>query len=735
MHGSFDTLLTTISLAIFVGSFILILGKVINIPTIPILLIAGVVLGKEGLGIINIDVFGQHLKTFISIAIAVILFEGGLTLDYSGYRQMSKAIKRLLTIGIFTTWVSISLFIYWLFRYPLAFCFLCGSLVIVTGPTVITPILRRIRPNKNVHQTLLWEAVLIDPIGVFLSILCFEIVTQQVARVAVSQFLLQFTTGLVGGFLVGSVSVYVLKKKWIPEDHVNIFILAVAISTYGFCDFLVEESGLLAVVIIGSFIGIQKPVPIENIKKFKLELTRIFVALVFILLASSLELSRFALLGGKGVLLVLFVILVSRPLAIFLSTFKTGLKFREKIFISWLAPRGIIVASMSALFGISLRESGYEYAWFLETFTFMVITVTVLLQGFSAGVVAKILKVQRSKLNTCVIVGIHSFSIEIANFLKKRAKKEVILLDKNKNKVELVKKNGHNAYLEDAMDSSLLEEDKRFVDVGSFFALTENEDLNALLAKKWSQIVESKEIYFWKSSRSVEADSHQQMEGNVLWQRLPKPSILSYELEQGDSHVMISNRSPRMLARYIFLMGINRENLFVDRKTFDNLPKKTEYTGLYLKRTEKTLKEMIKKELVFFLLAKTYKTVLSKSVDKIISEYPHLSKKNLLQEFLTSKEQSFINLNEGIGLTCLFVTDILSPIFCVVKLRKQILIQDKKMMKLLFIIVAPSSDREGRIHLLSSVTNFLVGSKRKQKLLNGKNNKELFKILRSNVVS
>ena len=191
MH-SYELILKTIVFCVSLGIFTLVFSRKLRIPSIPLLIIVGVLFGEEGLGVINVDVFGPFLRIFISISVAIILFEGGLTLDYSNYRNLNKVIRRLLSVGILTTWLSISLFIYLIFSYSISFSLLAGSLVIVTGPTVILPLLRRVRPKKDINQILHWEGVLNDPIGVFIGILCFEIVGKEFAFVAISQFFYNF---------------------------------------------------------------------------------------------------------------------------------------------------------------------------------------------------------------------------------------------------------------------------------------------------------------------------------------------------------------------------------------------------------------------------------------------------------------------------------------------------------------------------------------------------------------
>ena len=413
----------TVILSLFFGVNIFILAKKIRVSAIALLLIAGVCLGPMGLNLIQPTSLGSGLSTIIYLAVAIILFEGGLTLDYSGYKTTSRIIKNLLTIGVFITWLSISVAIYLFFNFSLSFSLLAGSLVIVTGPTVITPLLKRVKVEKKLHQILHWEGVLIDPIGVFIAITCFEMVYLGGFSFSTLQnFLLRLVIGITVGAFFGWFAYYLIKKRHIPEDTVNIFTFSIAIITFGVCDLILPESGILAVVVAGFILGIKKPSEMESLKKFKLDLTEILIGMLFIILSANLNFDKISSFGWNGAWLIFFVIFVVRPLSIFASSIENQLNIREKLFLSWIAPRGIVAASVSALFALKLSEKGHPDAWFLETFTFMVIASTIILQGFSANLMAKVLGVKQKLAGDWIIVGAHAFSQYLSKWITKTSK-------------------------------------------------------------------------------------------------------------------------------------------------------------------------------------------------------------------------------------------------------------------------------------------------------------------------
>lgn len=523
--------------AVAFGVGLIIIARRLKLSAIATLLIAGVALGPEFLGLIQPEALGGGLATIVSLGVAVILFEGGLSLDIRGYRQTSRTIKMLLSLGAAVTWLLTALLIWLLFRFSLSFSLLAGSLVMVTGPTVINPLLRRIRVNKNIHCILHWESVLIDPIGVFIAVFCFELVYQTGPVSALTNFGLRLLTGTTVGTAVGLVAYFLLKRAFIPEEHVTIFSLATALFTYGTCVWIMPESGLLGVVVAGFVLGIMQPEELEKIRKFKLDLTETLIGMIFILLAANLNLQEFRNLGFNGVLLVAAVILVIRPLAVFLSARGSELRLEERLFLSWVAPRGIVAASLASLFTLQLAQADIPGSAFLEAFTFSVVAVTVIIQGSSAKRVATVLKVRSPRQTGWLIVGAHSLAEQFSAFLQETTGAYSIIIDTNLRNIYDTQSHGFNAKQANALDAELFD-DEELVGVGNLLTLTDNEELNAIICQQWSGLLRNKHCYRWSSSQS-EVLTTKKPFGVAVWPQLPKPSAVADEINRGETKTFV----------------------------------------------------------------------------------------------------------------------------------------------------------------------------------------------------
>lgn len=388
------------------GVFLVLIAQRLRIPYIVLLLFGGVVLGPEVTGLIDPGALGAGLETVVSLAVAIILFEGGLTLDRTGFARAPTVIRRLLTIGPLITWFGTAAVVRLVFGLEPGMALLASSLVIVTGPTVIAPLLRRLNVNQRVHHILYWEGVLVDVVGVFVAVLCYEWLTvadDGTYALPIGRFAMRLLFGMGVGAVSGVLIVHALRRRAVPEEHVNLFVLAAALLTFGLAEQVVAEAGILAVVVAGLAVGAAKPEQLRAVKGFKLQLTEFGISLVFVLLAAKLELQRFA--DPRLLVLLGVVILVIRPCVIWIAAWGQGLETREKLFLSWIAPRGIVAAAMASLFATRLQEAGHPEAVWLETITYAVIAVTVTVQGLTAPAVARLLHVERQDRRTWVLLG------------------------------------------------------------------------------------------------------------------------------------------------------------------------------------------------------------------------------------------------------------------------------------------------------------------------------------------
>lgn len=519
------------------GCLLTVLSRKLHLPTIVLLLLGGFAFGPEGLGIINSNALGDNLPMIVSLAIGLILFEGGLTLDLKEFKHTSTVIKRLLTIGVLVTWMGASVTAFFVFDTSPSFALLMGSLVIVTGPTVIVPMLRRIRTSQRLCSILHWEGVLIDSIGVFIAILCFEWVVEGGGAVALPNFLIRVISGVGIGFAGGYGIYSMMKRGWVPDNIVNAFSLGSALLIFGATELIKPEAGLLSVTIAGLIVGIKKPRQLREVKAFKAEIVDLLIGMLFLLLVSRLELQQFIdffEMGGGWILLV--VILVIRPVSIVISAWKTSFSWQEKALLSWVAPRGVVAASMASLFALTLsaKENPIGDPALLESFVFSVICATVLIQGLSAGIVARILGLQRPAPNDWVIIGSHYFGRELARTLVKEEDQSVILLDTNARNIALAREEGLLALNRNGMEAEeLYEDEEELYGTGYALALTDNIELNQVIMQRWSEVIDSEKVFGWVPlEHSTKED---QLTGQAAFGDLSRPAVIGSELMRGES--------------------------------------------------------------------------------------------------------------------------------------------------------------------------------------------------------
>ena len=535
--GNSQGALWALCFAVGAGCLLTVLSRRLHLPTIVLLLIGGFALGPEWLGVLDPNALGDFLPMIVSLAVGLILFEGALTLDLKEFKQTSTVIKRLLTVGVLITWLGSALTAFIVFDTSPAFALLMGSLIIVTGPTVIVPLLRRIRVQQKLASILHWEGVLIDTIGVFTAILCYEWVVEGSGAVAIPSFLIRVASGAAIG-LIGGYSIYwVMKKNWVPDNIVNAFALASAMLIFGATELIKPEAGLLSVTIAGLIVGIKKPRQLREIKAFKAEIVDLLIGMLFLLLVARLELQQFIDFFKMGGGWVLFsVILIIRPLSIAASSFGTDLNLRQKALLSWVAPRGVVAASMASLFALSLsvKENPVGDSALLESFVYSVICATVLIQGLSAGIFARVLGLQRPAPNDWIVIGAHHFGRELARKLMRKDEQHVLLLDTNARNIALAKKEGLPALHRDGMEAEkLYENEQALFGAGYVLALTDNVELNQILMQRWAKELDNEKVFGWIPLDSP-TEAHQ-LTGQGVFGDLSRPAVIGSELLQGES--------------------------------------------------------------------------------------------------------------------------------------------------------------------------------------------------------
>lgn len=406
----------------------------VKLPAILFLLVVGIVVGPVFQLLKPDELFGDLLFPFVSLAVAIILFEGSLTLKKSEFHDIGRTVRAMVTYGLLVNAAVTTLAVHYLAELSWSLSLLFGSIMVVTGPTVIVPMLKAIRLNSRVSRTLRWEGIIIDPIGALLAVLVFELVLSQQMNVdakwphILGLFVATILTGIVAGALAAYLFGSLLRRHWVPEFLQNYAALAFVTITFALSDWVMHESGLVAVTVMGIILVNMQGVHIRSILNFKENLTTVFVSLLFILLAARIDFAALYQLGLGALGVFLVMQFVARPLKIFLCTHASGFSVGERLMLAWVGPRGIVAAAVCAAFAFKLEIAGVADADLLVPLSFSVIVGTVLLQGLTARPLGKLLGVSEPNNKGALIIGSNPVSIAIAKMLKEQ-KIEVTICD------------------------------------------------------------------------------------------------------------------------------------------------------------------------------------------------------------------------------------------------------------------------------------------------------------------
>lgn len=430
---------------------------------------------------------GQILFYFVSLAIGIILFEGGLTLKLKELKGLRSVIINLISIGSLVTFVGAGIATHYIMELNWSISFLFAGLIIVTGPTVITPILRNVPLTRNIGTVLKWEGILIDPIGALVAVLVFEFIASGGEEHFTTHALVQFGKIVMIGTSIGFTSAYALfyliKQKLIPHYLLNVFTLALVLGVFVASDVMAHESGLLAVVVMGMVLGNLDVPEVKHILDFKESLSLLLISMLFILLSANIDLTQLErLLDWRCLVLFLVVVLLLRPIGVFLSTRNSDLSNNEKAFISWVGPRGIVAAGIASLFGIKLSGK-VDGAEFITPLVFMIVLGTVLLNATTARLMAKWLKVIQDTSDGILIVGINRASKLIARYLQDH-KRHVVLIDNNEKSVAKAKADGLEAFQRNIYADEL-GDNLELLDVGYLLAMTSSPEVNKFAVQKF----------------------------------------------------------------------------------------------------------------------------------------------------------------------------------------------------------------------------------------------------------
>ena len=523
----------------------------LKLPSILFLLAAGFVAGQAGLGFIDPQaLFGEKLLfPIVSLSVAIILFEGGLTLRVSELRETGKVVLSLILLGALVTWGLTTASAYWILDVDVKLAVLFGALLIVTGPTVVLPLLRQVRPGAQIRNILKWEGILNDPLGAIVAVLVFHALFAGLSDAGGDSGLLHAAEGLleaalIGGGLgvVGAVCLlFCLKRYLIPDFLQSAITLMTVVVVFVLSNYLQPESGILGVTVMGLCLPNQRWVAVRHIIEFKENLRVLLISALFIVLSARISLEDLQELGRplswilgawtdllqwfgqwigwplpmpssadtgpnaeswRPALFTAAMILLVRPASVFLSSVGSGLGLREKLFLSWMAPRGIVAAAVASVFALRLVPNGVVGAEKLVPVTFLLICSTIFVYGLTARPLAIRLGIALANPQGILFIGAHRWARQIAAVLRDQ-EIDVLLADSNRASINKAKMEGFNTFLGNVLSDDSAEE----MDLGAIsrlVALTPNDDANCLAGLHFREVFERSELYQLSETAEVE---------------------------------------------------------------------------------------------------------------------------------------------------------------------------------------------------------------------------------------
>ncbi len=480
----------------------------VKLPAILFLLLSGIVAGPVT-GWLNPDaLFGDLLFPIVSLSVAVILFEGSLTLRFDQIRGLTKVVRNMVTIGMLTTWLVVSTACYLFLSFPLELALLFGAVTVVTGPTVIIPMLRTVRPNARIANILRWEGIVIDPIGALLAVLVFEFIVSSGIDQAIGHTFATFgqviIIGLALGAAAGQALGLMLRHHVLPEYLHNMATLTLVFGVFALSNILQSESGLLTVTVMGVWLANMRDVRVDEILDFKESLSLLLISGLFIILAARIEFSQIETLGWGALGVLLVMQFIARPLKIFLCTLGSNLVWQERTLLSWIAPRGIVAAAVSALFAIQLEQQGYQQASLLVPLTFLVIIGTVVLQSSTARFVAKRLGVAEPEPRGVLIIGANQVARSVAKEIEKRGFR-ALLTDSNWENIKAARMDGLKTYYGNPI-SEHADRHMDLVGIGKMLGMSPQDDLNTLASLRYKREFGANAIYNLPSKKQIAAE-------------------------------------------------------------------------------------------------------------------------------------------------------------------------------------------------------------------------------------
>jgi NhaP-type Na+/H+ or K+/H+ antiporter len=534
-----NELLFNIALVVGLGMFAQWIAWRLRQPSIMFLLILGLIVGPgmaafRGEPLLDVEHFlGELLFPVVSASVAIILFEGGLSLRFRDIRGTVGVLGKLMSVGVIVTWLLTTIASMFLLGLSLELSLLLGATLVVTGPTVIIPMLKQIRPKGRVGSILRWEGIIIDPVGAILAVLVFEEIISGPNPAALGFAIIK--TLLIGiglGWIVAQFMVVIYRRYWVPDTLQNPITLAFVVAAFAASNIFQPESGLLTVTVMGIVMANQKDFDIRHIVDFKETLQVLLLSSLFILLSARMQPEDFQQIGIPTLIFVAIIIFITRPLSAWLSTMGSDLSRNERIFLAWMAPRGIVAASVASIFTLELVDRGFEEASILLPVTFAVVIGTVATYSLTASPLARWLGLAERNPQGLLIVGATAWVRFVAKEVQ-QAGFRVILADTNPSHVEWAQKDGLEFYRGSILSEAAADE-INFGGIGRLLAMTTNSEVNALASEQYKNTFGSHNVFELQRSNGGKREGiSQRLGGRTLFPVSTTYNILDRRFQKG----------------------------------------------------------------------------------------------------------------------------------------------------------------------------------------------------------
>ncbi|MGZ5384257.1 MAG: cation:proton antiporter [Acidimicrobiia bacterium] len=492
-----------------------------GVPSILAYLLTGFLLGPV-LGVLNPDeLLGDLLLPLVSLAVGIILFEGGLSLRFREIRGHARVIWLLVTVGVLVTW-GVGWGAALIFTdLSTGLALLLGAILVVSGPTVIGPLLSHVRPDRPVGPILKWESILVDPIGVLLAVITFDVllIGEGTSALSIAGQVGMFLLAGVGvGAVLGAGLIVALRRRWVPAQLLSLVGLGPALIAFVVANSLVVEAGLLATPTLGMVLANHKRVSTEQILHFSETIRVLLIGVLFIVLSARIGGDQLSLIGVGAVGILIALVIVARPMAAMLATIGTTLSWRHRILIATVAPRGIVAASIASVFALGLEAEGVPGADKLTPLVLAVIVGTVVIYGLGMAPVARALGLARRRQEGVLIIGAGRVERSIATALQNHDIPVLLATinrrDDYRARMEGLETHYGNVLVED------IDLDLDLSGIGRVLALTPNDDVNTLAVTRFAGILGRAETYQLVPGRApagIDSSAASNLAGRILF--------------------------------------------------------------------------------------------------------------------------------------------------------------------------------------------------------------------------